>query len=94
MLFGEFHRSGDTQYPRLSTKRRSNRPAACSGGGHGPALFRLGQYEIVVIAEAPDDEAMATATLGIGSIGNIRTTTLKTFTQDEFFQLIERLPNS
>ena len=57
-------------------------------------FFTLGQHDIVVIAEAPDDEAMATATLGIGSVGNVRTTTLKAFTQDEFLKLIGRLPGS
>ena len=56
-------------------------------------FFTLGQHDIVVIAEAPDDEAMATAALGIGSIGNVRTTTLKAFTQDEFLHFIGHLPN-
>jgi uncharacterized protein with GYD domain len=57
-------------------------------------FFTLGQYDVVVILEAPDDEAMAVGLLSIGIQGNIRTTTLKAFTQDEFFHLIERLPSS
>lgn len=57
-------------------------------------FFTLGQYDIVALVEAPDDEAMATMALRIGSAGDLRTTTLKAFTQDEFLALMERLPNS
>ena len=56
--------------------------------------FTLGQYDIVAVVEAPDDEAMATMALRIGSAGDLRTTTLKAFTQDEFLDLIERVPSS
>ena len=56
-------------------------------------FFTLGQYDVVAVVEAPDDEAAATALLSIGSQGNVRTTTLKAFTQDEFFQLLGHLPS-
>ncbi len=57
-------------------------------------FFTLGQYDLVAVVEAPDDEAMAVAALRLGSTGNVRTTTLKAFTQDEFLHLIEHLPSS
>lgn len=57
-------------------------------------FFTLGEYDIVAVVEAPDDEAMATVALRIGSAGDLRTTTLKAFTQDEFLHLMERLPSS
>jgi uncharacterized protein with GYD domain len=57
-------------------------------------FFTLGEYDIVAVVEAPDDEAMATVALRIGSAGDLRTTTLKAFTQDEFLHLMERLPRS
>ena len=56
--------------------------------------FTLGQYDVVAVVEAPDDEAMATMALRIGSAGDLRTTTLKAFTQDEFLDLMERIPSS
>ena len=57
-------------------------------------FFTLGQYDAVTLVEAPNDEVMATLVLAIGSQGNFRSTTLKAFTDDEFSQLIERLPSS
>ncbi len=52
----------------------------------------LGQYDIVVSVEAPDDEAVARFALALGSAGNIRTTTLKGFTEQEYQKIIGSLP--
>ncbi len=52
----------------------------------------MGAYDIVVLAEFPDDEAMARFTLALGSRGNVRTTTLKAFTEAEYRQVIAALP--
>lgn len=52
----------------------------------------MGQYDIVVVAEAPDDETMAKVVLAIGSLGNVRTETLRAFTEDEYRKIIAALP--
>ena len=52
----------------------------------------LGQYDIVVSVEAPDDEAVARFALALGSAGNVRTTTLKGFTEQEYQKIIGSLP--
>ncbi|MFQ6015249.1 MAG: GYD domain-containing protein [Anaerolineae bacterium] len=52
----------------------------------------LGRYDIVVIAEAPDDETAAKLALTIGSGGAVRTETLRAFTEDEYRQIIAALP--
>jgi uncharacterized protein with GYD domain len=52
----------------------------------------LGQYDAVVVSEAPDDETAAKLALAIGSLGSIRTETLRAFTEDEYRKLIGALP--
>jgi uncharacterized protein with GYD domain len=52
----------------------------------------MGQYDAVVIGEAPDDETVAKLALAIGSQGSIRTETLRAFTEDEYRKLIAALP--
>ncbi len=52
----------------------------------------LGQYDLIITAEAPNDEAVARFTLSMASLGFVRTTTLKGFTEDEFGKLIGSLP--
>jgi uncharacterized protein with GYD domain len=44
----------------------------------------MGQYDLVCIIEAPDDESFATAMLSLGAQGNVKTETLKAFTEDQY----------
>lgn len=43
-----------------------------------------GQYDLVAVIEAPDDESIAAAMLGISALGNTRTTTMRAFSREEF----------
>ena len=52
----------------------------------------LGQYDAIAIVEAPDDESVVRFALALGSAGNVRTTTLKGFTEQEHRKIIESLP--
>ncbi|MBI2462417.1 MAG: GYD domain-containing protein [Candidatus Rokubacteria bacterium] len=62
-------------------------------GGELKAFYlTMGAYDIVVVAEAPSDEAMARFALAVGSAGNVRTTTLKAFTEAEYRKIIQGLP--
>ena len=44
----------------------------------------MGAYDLVCIIEATDDEAFATAMLSLGAQGNVKTETLKAFTEDQY----------
>jgi uncharacterized protein with GYD domain len=52
----------------------------------------MGQYDMVVIGEVPDDETVAKLSLTIGAQGNIRTETFRAFTEDEYRKIIDALP--
>ena len=52
----------------------------------------MGDYDYVGIAEAPSDEVVMTFMLGLGSAGNVRTTTLKAFTPEQFAEMVTKLP--
>ena len=52
----------------------------------------MGEYDYVGIAEAPSDEVAMTFSLGLGSAGNVRTTTLKAFTMEQVAGMISKLP--
>ncbi len=52
----------------------------------------LGQYDALLISEAPDDATYASIMLTIAAQGNIRTTTLKGFTEEESFRILDNLP--
>jgi uncharacterized protein with GYD domain len=52
--------------------------------------WTIGTYDLVSIAEAPDDATASAALLALGSQGNLRTTTLRGFTADEFRDVIKK----
>ena len=53
--------------------------------------WALGQYDIVAICEAPDDEAATALSLSVCSRGNIRSETLRAFSFDEMTKIIDRM---
>ncbi len=52
----------------------------------------LGQYDAIASIEAADDAAVARFALALGSAGNVRTTTLKGFTEQEYREIVGSLP--
>ena len=52
----------------------------------------MGEYDYVVIGEGTNDETMMTFLLGLGSLGFVRTTTLKAFTKEELVNILKKLP--
>ncbi|HEY56155.1 MAG TPA: GYD domain-containing protein [Dehalococcoidia bacterium] len=52
----------------------------------------MGDYDYVAIGETPSEEVMMTFLLGLGSLGNIRTTTLRAFNREEFATMVKKLP--
>jgi uncharacterized protein with GYD domain len=56
------------------------------------AYWTVGPYDMVTIFEAPNDEAMSAHLLEIGSLGNVRTTTLRAYSEEEMSRILQRLP--
>ncbi len=52
----------------------------------------MGQYDYVVVAEAPDDETIARVSLAIAGQGNVRTQTMRAFDRNDMLRLVEGLP--
>jgi uncharacterized protein with GYD domain len=53
--------------------------------------WTLGEYEGLLILEAPDDETVMTAVLHLGAAGNVHTTTVRAFTAAEMDQIIAKV---
>ncbi|MFC1505084.1 GYD domain-containing protein [Thermodesulfobacteriota bacterium] len=52
----------------------------------------MGRYDIILVAEAPNEETIAKLMLKIGSNGNVRTETLCAFTESQYREIIAALP--
>ena len=53
--------------------------------------WTLGQYDTVLIAEAPDEAAMTAFGLTVGAHGNVRTQTLRAFSAEEMGRIIGKI---
>ncbi len=74
---------------RIDAAKEAYRKA---GGEMKAVYLTMGQYDLVVIADMPNDEAVARMALGLGAQGNIRTETFRAFTEPEFRKIAASLP--
>ena len=55
------------------------------------SLWTLGSYDLVLICEAPSDETVTALGLQIGALGNVRSTTLRAFDEQEMEQILKKV---
>jgi uncharacterized protein with GYD domain len=60
-------------------------------GGKFTIYWTFGKYDGVGILEAPNDEAAMEFELRVGSLGSIRTITLRAFTEEEIAKVVNTL---
>jgi len=61
-------------------------------GGDLKSFYMLqGSYDAVLIIEMPNDETLAKFLLRIGSLGNVRTSTMRAYTEAEYRKIIGEL---
>ena len=53
--------------------------------------WTVGNYDIVIVMEGPE-EAVTSALLKGGSLGNVRSQTLRAFTADEMKRMLSKIP--
>ena len=54
-------------------------------------LWTLGAYDLVLIAEAPDDETMAACAISLATLGNVKTQTLRAFRAAELDKILAKM---
>jgi len=54
--------------------------------------WTMGAFDAVFIAEAPDDDSVMAFAASMGSLGNIRTQTLRAFSAPEMNKILDKVP--
>lgn len=70
----------------------SQQLAQSMGGNLSTLYWTLGSYDIVGVAEMPDDESVTALAVAIASQGNVRTETLRAFSADEMERILQKVP--
>ena len=63
-----------------------------SGGKMISFNLAMGRYDLVVLVELPDDVTIAKLNLATASKGNIKTETLKLYSESEYQEIIASIP--
>jgi uncharacterized protein with GYD domain len=53
--------------------------------------WTLGQYDVALIVDAPDEASVTALGLSVGALGNVRTQTLRAFSAEEIGQILSRM---
>jgi uncharacterized protein with GYD domain len=51
----------------------------------------MGDYDLVSVTEGPSDEVASAVALSIASKGNVKTTTMRAFTESEFSEILKKV---
>lgn len=61
-------------------------------GGHITSTYMtMGEYDLVLTYDAPDDAVAARFTLMLGKLGNVRTKSMKAFPEEAYRQIVNSL---
>ena len=84
VVLGNYTEQGMANMKELPTRLEAAKGAIDGAGGRMIFFYlTMGAYDFVSVAEAPDAAAAARVMLEIAGRGNVRTTTMQAFTEEE-----------
>lgn len=76
----------------LNRAKKAEKLADDLGGDLKEVYWTVGPYDLVTLAEFPDDETSTAYSLALGSLGAVRTTTLLAFDRHEIAGVLHKIP--
>jgi uncharacterized protein with GYD domain len=94
VTLGRFTEKGAADLKSLPARIKANKELARAGGGEIKGVYAaLGQYDLITVFEAPNDEAAALGAMAVATGGNLTTETMRVFTESEIDQLVSQIPD-
>lgn len=91
LMLGSFTEQGIRNIKDTRKRADAMRAAAKKFGVTAVNVFwTLGQYDVAVVYDAPDDESMTSLALAIGAQGNVRTQILRAFDESEIGPIVAK----
>ena len=93
IVLGNFTQKGVEEIKKTPERTAEAKAAIEKAGGRWLGYYlTMGRYDFMLLAEGPSAMVAASLALAIGAQGNVRTETLRAFTEDEFAAMIAALP--
>jgi uncharacterized protein with GYD domain len=55
------------------------------------AVWTMGRYDVVLLLDAPDAETVSAFTAKLGSLGNVKTETMRAFRREEMEKILAKI---
>ena len=92
VMLAHFTDQGVKSVKDTVTRAEAFKQSAKKHGATVKELFwTLGAYDIVTVIDAPDDATITALGLSAGSLGNVRTQTLRAFSETEMKAIIGKM---
>jgi len=91
VILGKWTEQGIQNVKDAPKRIENTRLMIQKAGGKMQLFYTFGEYDFVLVLEMPSDENMLKILLWLGSLGNVRTTTLKAWTESDGAKIISQL---
>lgn len=92
IILGNFTEQGIKNIKDVSKRDESARRMIEEAGGKMQLYYTLGEYDFIAIIELPKDEDIVKFLFQVGSLGNVRTKTLKAWSESEISDIASLIP--
>jgi uncharacterized protein with GYD domain len=91
-ILGSFTEQGVRNAKESPNRAEAFKETARKSGATVKDLYwAQGQYDVVIILDAPDDLAVTSLALSVGAQGNIRTQTLRLFSAADMKSILDKM---
>jgi uncharacterized protein with GYD domain len=91
ILLGNFTDEGLRKLEKFPNRDKAARNLIEKAGGGLQIYYTLGEYDFVAIVNMPDEKSMLKLLIRMGKIGDVKTKTLKAWSESEFHDAINHL---
>jgi len=88
VVLGNWTDEGIRKVTESPDRAKAAQDMAKKAGGKMQIFYTMGMYDFVALLEVPKDEDAMAILLCLGSMGSIRTTTMKAWTESEAAKLL------
>jgi uncharacterized protein with GYD domain len=91
VVLGNWTNEGFKNAKDAPSRIKDTHKAVAETGGKMQLYYTLGEYDFIMILDLPDDKAIVKILVWLGSKGNVRTKTLKAWTEDEAAKVLAEI---
>ncbi len=88
VVLGNWTNQGIRKITEAPERAKAAHDMVNKAGGKMQLFYTMGKYDFVAIVEVPKDDDVMAINLCLGSMGNIRTTTMKAWTESEAAKIL------